>query len=41
VSGTAKIRKAIEAAVSLKEIEESWSEGLKDFETIRNSCLLY
>ena len=41
VSGTDKIRKAIEAGVSLKDIEGSWAEGLKDFEGIRSACLMY
>ena len=41
VSGTDKIRKAIETGSSLKEIEDSWAEGLKDFEKIRREFLMY
>lgn len=41
VSGTDKIRKAIEAGVSLKEIEDSWADGLAQFAGIRKSFLLY
>jgi uncharacterized protein YbbC (DUF1343 family) len=41
VSGTDTIRKAIEKGISLKEIEDSWAEGLKDFEKIRNTFLIY
>ncbi|MBX3290647.1 MAG: DUF1343 domain-containing protein [Acidobacteria bacterium] len=41
VCGTDKIRKAIETGVSLKEIEDSWVEGLKEFDEIRKPYLLY
>jgi uncharacterized protein YbbC (DUF1343 family) len=41
VSGTDRIRKAIESGASLKEIEDSWAAGLKEFSEIRKSYLLY
>ncbi len=41
VSGTDTIRKAIETGVSLKEIEDSWAEGLSDFAEVRARYLLY
>ena len=41
VSGTDKIRKQIEAGVSLKEIKDSWADGLKQFAEIRKPFLLY
>jgi len=41
VCGTDTIRKAIESGVSLKDIEASWSEGLKEFVEFRGSFLLY
>ena len=41
VSGTDKIRKAIERSVPLKDIEKSWAEDLKDFEKIRSAFLMY
>jgi uncharacterized protein YbbC (DUF1343 family) len=41
VCGTDKIRKAIEAGTSLKEIEDSWEAGLKDFAKVRERYLLY
>ncbi len=41
VCGTDKIRKAIEAGTSLKEIEDSWAEGLKKFAKDREPFMLY
>ncbi len=41
VCGTDKIRKAIESGTSLKEIEDSWETGLKDFTKARESYLMY
>lgn len=41
VCGTDKIRTAIEAGVSLKEIEDSWVGGLKAYSSLRESYLLY
>ncbi len=41
VCGTDKIRKAIESGTSLKEIEDSWESGLKDFARARETYLLY
>ncbi|MFL6466347.1 MAG: exo-beta-N-acetylmuramidase NamZ domain-containing protein [Pyrinomonadaceae bacterium] len=41
VSGTDKIRKAIESGVSLSDIQDSWVIGLNDFGNIRNQYLLY
>ncbi len=41
VSGTDKIRKAIEEGVSLREIEGSWAEGLAIFGEVRKPYLLY
>ena len=41
VCGTDKIRKAIEAGVSLKEIEDSWADGLTEFQKLRRPFLLY
>lgn len=41
VSGTDKIRKAIESGASLKEIEDSWSDGLNGFVEARKPYLLY
>ena len=41
ISGTDKIRTAIEEGVELKEIEESWAEGLEAFGKIREKVLLY
>jgi uncharacterized protein YbbC (DUF1343 family) len=41
VCGTDKIRKAIETGVSLKEIEDSWEPGLKDFAKAREPYILY
>ncbi len=41
VSGTDKIRKAIEAGTQLNEIEDSWSDGLRAFAQTRKPFLLY
>ncbi|HEV8592043.1 MAG TPA: DUF1343 domain-containing protein [Pyrinomonadaceae bacterium] len=41
VCGSDKIRKAIEGGVSLKEIEDSWVDGLNEFGEVRKSHLLY
>jgi len=41
VSGTDTIRKAIESGASLKEIEDSWSDGLNEFAEARKPYLLY
>lgn len=41
VSGTDKIRKAIEAGVPLREIQDSWAGELNGFKEIRNKYLLY
>lgn len=41
VSGTDKIRKAIEGGVALNEIEADWAEGLALFGEMRKSFLLY
>ncbi len=41
VSGTDKIRKAIEGGDSVEEIEASWKDGQAMFERIRRSFLMY
>lgn len=41
VSGTDTIRKAIESGASLKEIEDSWADGLNGFAEARKPYLLY
>ena len=41
ISGTDTIRKQIEAGESIEAIEDSWVEGLKEFQTIRNRVLIY
>lgn len=41
VCGTDKIRKAIEAGSPLKEIEDSWADGLNKFQKDREPFLLY
>src|SRR5688572_3498053 len=41
VSGTDKIRKAIEAGVSLKEMEDSWAARSREFAEVRKEFLLY
>ncbi len=41
VSGTDKIRKAIEAGVSLKQIEDGWAKESKEFGELRKKFLLY
>jgi uncharacterized protein YbbC (DUF1343 family) len=41
VSGTDKIRKAIESGASVKEIEDSWAAGLAEFAKVRVPYLLY
>jgi uncharacterized protein YbbC (DUF1343 family) len=41
VCGTDKIRKAIESATPLQDIEASWNAGLKEFSESRKSHLLY
>jgi uncharacterized protein YbbC (DUF1343 family) len=41
VSGTDKIRKAIESGASLKDIESSWADELKAFDEARKPFLLY
>jgi len=41
VSGTDKIRKAIEAGAGLTEIGEGWDEALDAFRELRRSYLLY
>lgn len=41
VSGTDEIREAIETGVSLREIENSWGESLREFSDIRRSFLIY
>ncbi len=41
ISGTAKLRKAIEEGVSLEAIEESWQEPLAEFKEVRQRYLLY
>ncbi|MBK9163761.1 MAG: DUF1343 domain-containing protein [Acidobacteria bacterium] len=41
VSGTDKIRKAIESGASLKDIEASWAADLKAFDEARKPFLLY
>ena len=41
VSGTDKIRKAIEAGVSLKEITASWEPMFGEFTKVREEFLLY
>ena len=41
VCGTDKIRNAIEAGLSIREIEGSWVEGLKTFADVRSRYLLY
>lgn len=41
VSGTDKIRRAIEEGLSLNEIEEAWYARLKEFKAIRDQFFLY
>jgi len=41
VCGTDTIRKAIESGASLKEIEDSWADGLNGFAEARKPYLLY
>src|SRR5687768_14835116 len=41
VSGTDKIRKAIEAGLSLKEMEDSWAQRSREFAEVRKEFLLY
>jgi uncharacterized protein YbbC (DUF1343 family) len=41
VCGTDKIRQHIEMGDALKEIEESWVDGLNEFVELRKRCLLY
>jgi len=41
ICGTDKIRKQIESEVALKEIDDSWNEGLKGFTEARKPYLLY
>jgi uncharacterized protein YbbC (DUF1343 family) len=41
ICGTDKVRKQIEHGASVKEIEESWSKGLGDFQDIRKQHLMY
>ncbi len=41
VCGTDKIRKQIESGTSIREIEASWIEGLKNFDRVRTPYLLY
>jgi len=41
ICGTDKVRKHIEAGVSLKEIEASWAEGIVKFGFGRNRFLMY
>jgi len=41
VCGTDKIRKAIEERVSLRGIEDSWTEELAEFNQVRSGFLLY
>lgn len=41
VCGTDTIRKQIEAGESLRDIENSWAEGLADFHRLRKAYLLY
>lgn len=41
ICGTDKIRKQIESEVALKEIDDSWNEGLKGFKEARKPYLLY
>ncbi|MEO7674306.1 MAG: DUF1343 domain-containing protein [Pyrinomonadaceae bacterium] len=41
VSGTDKIRKQIEGGISVKEIEDSWADGLAEFNALRNTFMLY
>ena len=41
VCGTDKIREAIEAGGSVEEIEQSWQDGLAEFNVLRENYLLY
>ena len=41
ISGSTKLREAIEQGTSAELIERSWSEGLMDFVNARQECLLY
>ena len=41
VCGTDKIRKAIESGVALESIGESWTSGLAEFKSVRESYLIY
>ncbi len=41
ISGTNKIREAIEQGSQLQEIEASWKVGLAEFRTLREGYLMY
>ena len=41
ISGTNKIREAIEQGSQLREIEASWKGGLAEFRTLREGYLMY
>ena len=41
ICGTDKVRNQIEHGTSVKKIEESWVEGLADFNNLRDKYLLY
>jgi uncharacterized protein YbbC (DUF1343 family) len=41
ISGTNKIREAIEQGSQLRVIEESWKMGLEEFRALREEYLLY
>jgi uncharacterized protein YbbC (DUF1343 family) len=41
ISGTNKIREAIEQGSQLREIEASWNKGLAEFRTLREGYLMY
>ncbi len=41
ISGTDKLRKQIEGGESVRAIEESWSEGAREFDGLRSDFLLY
>jgi uncharacterized protein YbbC (DUF1343 family) len=41
IFGSDKVRKQIEANISLEEIEQSWQEGVSEFTELRKKYLLY
>jgi uncharacterized protein YbbC (DUF1343 family) len=41
ISGTDKLRRAIEGGDSVEKIEDSWAAGLREFKQARDKYLLY